>query len=145
MPSSTSSTTNREQGTGREALRDVSESSAVDLPPHMTLRISHFPDPQRRRYWPAHPKGANEVSPSIDRLTTKGSRHDWRVSAGTWPNSVFSYPFRGVVMGSKGAGRDRPDTIPRGGSVGVRRHDPALAGLDDDEALAVEDELERLT
>jgi hypothetical protein len=30
-------------------------------------------------------------------------------------------------------------------SVGVRYHDPALAGLDDDEALAGEGELERLT
>jgi len=26
------------------------KSSAVDLPPHTTLRISHFPDPQQRRY-----------------------------------------------------------------------------------------------
>ena len=31
------------------------------------------------------------------------------------------------------------------GSVLVRRHHPALAGLDDHEALALEDELERLT
>jgi hypothetical protein len=29
--------------------------------------------------------------------------------------------------------------------VAVWSHDPALAGLDDDEALALEDELERLT
>src|SRR5512141_548920 len=29
-------------------------------------------------------------------------------------------------------------------SVGVGRHDPALAGLDDDEALALEGQLERL-
>jgi hypothetical protein len=44
-----------------------------------------------------------------------------------------------------GAARSMPvPNAARDCSVGVRRDDPALAGLDDHEALAVEDELERL-
>ena len=126
---------------------DVSRFSAVDLPRTST----HFGSATSRTRsanaptGPLHPKDPKEVSLSIDRLTTKGSRGDWRMPAGTWPNFAFSYPFRGVVTGLERCWPGRPDTLPRGGSVGVRRHDPALAGLDDDEALAVEDELERLT
>ena len=72
-------------------------------------------------------------------------RRKWEDHART--ENVTSAPSA-TIPGCRELRRFRPGmpaTLPWVGSVGVRRHDPSLAGLDDDEALAVEDELERLT
>ena len=54
-------------------------------------------------------------------------------------------PHFPVASSAATVGGDAPPSGERGDSVAVRHHDSALAGLDDDEALAVEHELERLT
>jgi hypothetical protein len=42
------------------------ESSAVDLPPQSTLRISHFPDPRTRRYAPQRKPESSRLQPPVD-------------------------------------------------------------------------------
>jgi transposase len=65
----------RNVGTGLGGHRGVSqESSAVDLPPHIDTRISHFPGPRNRRYNRPRLTGRHDApGASIGILTTEGA------------------------------------------------------------------------
>ena len=98
---------------------------------------------QREDLW--EPRRCQEV---VDRLATEGLWTPLDVSgpAPYLPEAIGGLAeLGGYYVTARISTPGFPPRSRGGDSVGVRRHDPALAGLDDDEALAVEDELERLT